>query len=92
MRKILLFMAFCYSIHSNSQTLINIFDKTNFQPIENVHVFINNQPVGTTNHKGQIKINTKAGDQLTFNHISYESNTIKYEEIVNKNFKIYLTK
>jgi len=91
MRKILLFIAFCYSIHSNSQTLINIFDKTNFQPIENVHVFINNQPVGTTNHKGQIKINTKAGDQLTFNHISYESNTIKYEEIVNKNFKIYLT-
>ncbi|NSW45373.1 MAG: TonB-dependent receptor [Bacteroidales bacterium] len=89
---IIIILFYFISNFSNCQ-LITIKDKINLQPIENVYVFINESLIGHTNIKGQIKIKAELNDLIRFEHISYETVSKEYKEIVsNKNILFLIPK
>jgi len=64
---------------------IKVLDISNYQPINDVVIIVNGKIVGTTNIKGLINLNVNNDDSITLKHISYETKSVVYNEIKDKN-------
>ena len=90
--KILLFLASFTIINFNySQTEISVLDVSSGEPVPSVLVFNKNQTESIlTDNEGKFDLDIfKANDSIFFSHISYESNSVLFKDIKDKNI-IYL--
>ena len=71
---------------------IRVLNITNLEPISNVLVYSTNVIAsGQTNFRGEIDLGKFNEDEvLHFQHPSFQRRSIKYDDLVGRNFKVYL--